>query len=94
MPVEPLDPIDPFWSPTPERPAVPLMPVRWHFRQDLYWIINGDILRPLTTMPSREAQSLYAALMEQAESDLLAAFRDLPLLTALRLHLDAAIDRS
>lgn len=83
------NPIDPFWSP-PTRESRPLVepPVRWHARDDHYWVADGDLLYPLHTMPLGCAQRLLAALNEQAEADLLAAFRDLPLLAALHRHID------
>jgi len=40
-------------------------------------------------MPLGRAQRLLAFLDQQAETDLIAAFRDLPLVAAVRRHIDA-----
>lgn len=88
------DPIDPFWTPTPPAPRPDLLlPVRWHVRDGVYWVTEGDVLHPVATMPVPRAQRLLLLLTDQAESDLLAAFRDLPLLAALRHRLHT-VDQS
>lgn len=83
------DPIDPFWSPptVDSRPRVE-PPVRWYVRDDIYWLADGDLIHPLHLMPLGRARRLLAALNDQAETDLLAALRDLPLLAALHRHVN------
>lgn len=81
------DPIDPFWSPpTPERTFAVDPPVRWQVRDSIFWVAEGGLVRPVSVMPRGHARRLLAALNDQAETDLLAAYRDLPLLTAVRRH--------
>lgn len=77
---------DPFASPAPKPPPRPLIepPIRWHARDDAYWIADGDLVHPVSVMPLGRAERLAADLTDQAETDLLAAYRDLPLLAALR----------
>jgi len=82
------DPVDPFWSPpVPGKHLLIEPPVRWHVRDDTYWVADGDLIHPLGVMPLNRAQRLLVDLNDQVETDLLAAYRDLPLLTALRRHI-------
>lgn len=85
----PFDPMDPFASPVRRPPPSPLIqpPVQWHVRDDVYWIADGDLVHPISVMPLGRAHRLVADLTEQAQTDLVAAFRDLPLLAALRHHI-------
>ncbi len=88
----PHETVDPFARPYPPplKPTAPFKPpVQWRTNDgDAYWLIDGDLIHPLATMPLGRAQRLLAFLNNQADADLVAAFRDLPLLAAVRRHVD------
>ncbi len=89
MPNEPVDPFTPPYPPTRKSPVPFTRPVEWRTHDGAtYWIIDRDLIYPLGIMPLARAQRLLTFLNDQAETDLVAAFRDLPMLAAVRRHID------